>query len=184
MKNNNWIEELIEALSDVVEYRTLAKGETLLGIGDVCNYVGRVDQGIMRMYYSNETGQDISFSFYLPGDVFTQYEGLLTEQVSTMEIQAMSTARVTLLPKKELFELCESSFYWQKIGRLMSDAMFLSAKERIDFLLFLTPEQRYRYLMREQPQIIQLLSQKDIASYLGIQPQSLSSMKKRLALIN
>ena len=184
MKNSILVEELLMALRDVVEYKTLAKGETLLAIGDVCDYVGRVEEGIMRMFYVDEASRDISFSFYLPNDIFTNYEGLLTQQVSNMEIQAMTTVRVALIPKKELFALYESSMYWQRVGRLMSDAIFLHAKERIDFLLFLTPEQRYRYLMREQPQIIQLIPQKDIASFLGILPQSLSRIKKRLALIN
>lgn len=181
MKSSVWVEELVEALHDVVEYKTLGKGETLLAIDDVCDYVGRVEEGVMRMFYLDATGRDISFSFFLEQDIFTNYEGLLTGQASKMEIQALTEVQLILIRKKALFALYESSFYWQKIGRLMSDAIFLHAKERIDFLLFLTPEQRYLHMMQQQPQLAQLVPQKYIASYLGIQPQSLSRIKKRLA---
>ena len=180
MKNTVWVDEILEALKDVVLERTFKKGESLLRIGEVCEYVGRVEEGALRMFYLDAEGKDISFSFSLAQDIFTHYEGLLSGQASAMEIEALVDSRVLLIRKKELFELYESSFYWQKIGRLMSDAIFLSAKERIDFLLFYTIEQRYNYLQMNQPEILNVVAQKHIASYIGIQPQSLSRLKKRI----
>ncbi|WP_413512963.1 Crp/Fnr family transcriptional regulator [Myroides odoratus] len=180
MKNKVWVDEIVEALADIVTYKDIKKGETLLKIGEVCDYVGRVEVGSLRMFYLDAEGKDTSFSFFLKKDIFTHYEGLLTGTASLMEIVALVDTRVLLIHKKELFDLYESSFYWQKIGRLMSDAIFLNAKERIDFLLFYTPEQRYIYLQTHQSSILEEVAQKHIASYIGIQPQSLSRIKKRL----
>ncbi|WP_158963144.1 Crp/Fnr family transcriptional regulator [Myroides fluvii] len=181
MKNTVWVDELVTTLASVVEHRLVKKGEALLRIGEVCDYVGRVEIGAMRMFYIDAAGSDRSFSFFLAQDIFTNYEGLLTAEASKMEIQALVDTQVVLIRKKDLFHLYESSFYWQRMGRLMSDAIFLSAKERIDFLLFHTPEQRYKQLLANQPRILQEVPQKYIASYIGIQPQSLSRIRKRLS---
>lgn len=180
MKNISWVDEIIAALADVVLYKTLNKGESLLRMGEICDYVGRVEEGVLRMFYIDSTGKDSSFSFFISHDIFTHYEGLLTGKASTMEIEALVDTRVLLIRKRDLFNLYESSFYWQKIGRLMSDAIFLEAKERIDFLLFQNPEQRYKQMLIQQPLVVEQVKQKYIASYIGIQPQSLSRIKKRL----
>ena len=72
--------------------------------------------------------------------------------------------------------------YWQEFGRQMAEHIYLSAKKRVEDLLFLTAENRYLQLLKQHPEIFQHVPQKYIASYLGIQPQSLSRMRKRIAL--
>ncbi|MDR2221437.1 MAG: Crp/Fnr family transcriptional regulator [Flavobacteriaceae bacterium] len=180
MEANQWTTRLLEVLADKVEHRELKKGDVLLDLGEVCDYVGFLKEGSMRMYYINEEGQDISFFFYLSGDVFTNYEGVVSYTPSNMVLECLTPCQVTLIKRDDLLALYNSSMEWQKVGRLMSDAIFLNAKKRIDFLLFLNPEQRYLDLLHHHPQILNSIPQKYIATYIGVKPQSLSRIRKRL----
>lgn len=180
MKLNQWVEAILIALKDHVIHKEVPKGTVLLELGAICDYVGLLVNGSMRMYYINSEGQDISFAFYLSGDIFTNYEGVLKGTPSNMIIECLTPCTIKLVKRTDLFALYSSSAHWQEVGRHMADAIFINAKKRIDFLLFLTPEQRYVELLQSQNNVIQHIPQKYIASYIGVKPQSLSRIRKRL----
>lgn len=181
MKSNNYVQQLLEDLKERVVVKSLTKGEEILSIGHVCDYVGIVRNGSLRMYYIDSEGNDVSFGFYLAGDIFTNYEGVLTDVPSQMIIVAMDYTTVELIRKEDLLSYYDSSLEHQKLGRCMAELIFLQAKKRIDFLLFLTPEQRYLQLMETSPEVFDCIPQKHIASYIGVKPQSLSRIRKRLS---
>lgn len=180
MKSNKWVDSILKEVGENVVEREVRRGEKLLDVGEVCDYVGLLEQGSMRMFYINEQGQDISFSFYLAGDVFTNYEGVVNGSPSNMIIECLSACKVKLIHRAHLFALYNSSIYWQEVGRHMADAIFVEAKRRIDFLLFHTPEKRYVELIAHQPNVLKSIPQKYIASYIGVKPQSLSRIRKRI----
>ncbi|WP_286411529.1 Crp/Fnr family transcriptional regulator [Myroides marinus] len=181
MKSNNYVQQLLEDLKERVVVKSLTKGEEILSIGHVCDYVGIVRNGSLRMYYIDSEGNDVSFGFYLAGDIFTNYEGVLTDVPSQMIIVAMDYTTVELIRKEDLLSYYDSSLEHQKLGRCMAELIFLQAKKRIDFLLFLTPEQRYLQLIETSPEVFDCIPQKHIASYIGVKPQSLSRIRKRLS---
>ncbi|MCC9044213.1 Crp/Fnr family transcriptional regulator [Myroides sp. M-43] len=181
MQSNEFVSRLLQDLEPKVLYRVMKKGEEILSLGEVCDYVGLVRTGSLRMYYIDAEGRDVSFSFYLSDDVFTNYEGLLTNTPSQLIIVAVEETEVELIRKVDLFEYYERSLEGQRLGRLMADQIFLEAKKRIDFLLFLTPEQRYLQLVNTSPKVFDYIPQKHIASYIGVKPQSLSRIRKRLS---
>ncbi|MFD0699769.1 Crp/Fnr family transcriptional regulator [Myroides pelagicus] len=180
MESNIYVEQLLRDLSDKVVQRLVAKGEEILSLGEICDFVGIVRRGSLRMYYIDGEGNDVSFAFYLEGNIFTHYEGVLTNMPSQMIIVAMEDTEVELLPRPDLFSFYEESIENQALGRSMADLIFLEAKRRIDFLLFLSPEQRYLQLLSDTPQIFDLVAHKYIASYIGVKPQSLSRIRARL----
>ncbi|MTG97801.1 MULTISPECIES: Crp/Fnr family transcriptional regulator [Myroides] len=180
MKSTEIGQELLHELQDKVKYRKFKKGDEILSLGETCDFVGFVNKGALRMYYIEENGKEVSFSFYLQNDVFTNYEGILTGKPSNLIITALNDVEVSIIYKKELLRYYETSLKAQRIGRIMAEAIFLQAKKRIDFLLFLNPEQRYLQLVSDTPKIFEQVPQKYIASYLGITAQSLSRIRKRI----
>ena len=169
-------EQLAPKLTSV----TLAKQEFLLQPGAVCQHLGFVVAGTLRTFYVNSAGRDISFLFHWTGQLFTNYESVLTRQPSTLAIQALEPTTVQLIHRDDLFALYETSMYWQRFGRIMADQIFLTARQRIDDLLVLNPEERYLALLSQHPTVFQKIPQKYIATYLGITPQSLSRIRKRI----
>ncbi len=169
-------DELAPKLTSV----TLAKHDFLLQPGAICHHLGFVVNGTLRTFYVDSAGNDVSFLFHWTGQLFTNYESVLTRQPSTLAIQALEPTTVQLIHRDDLFALYETSMYWQRFGRIMADQIFLTARQRINDLLFLSPEERYLALLSQQPTVFQKIPQKYIATYLGITPQSLSRIRKRI----
>lgn len=101
-------------------------------------------------------------------------------------IESIEKGEAILLDREGLFTLYDTSFYWNKFGRIMSEQIFISSKRRTADLLFSSPKERYLSLMENHPDFFQKYSLKHIASYLGIAPQSLSRIRNQISksLIN
>ncbi|MGJ8736342.1 Crp/Fnr family transcriptional regulator [Zobellia laminariae] len=98
-----------------------------------------------------------------------------------MWIKAIDKGEVIYLDRTGLHTLYDTSFYWNKFGRIISEQIFLNSKRRTAQMLFLTPTERYVLLLETQPYFFQKYSLKHIASYLGITPQSLSRIRNQLS---
>jgi CRP-like cAMP-binding protein len=160
---------------------TLEKSEFFLQQEEKCQYIGFVKNGTMRSFYNNENGNDVSFIFHFNNQFFTDYESILCDKKSKLNIQAIHKSELLLLHKDDLQKLYNKDAYWQEFGRKMTEKLYLDAKKRIEDLLYYTPEKRYKNLLKENPLVFQQIHQKHIASYLGITPQSLSRIRKRIS---
>lgn len=158
----------------------LLKSDFFLKQGEKCKYLGFIKKGTVRSFYINDQGREINFGFYFENEFFTDYESILCDTVSNMNIQALENCEILLLSKEQLQVLYQKEAYWQKFGRMMSEKIYLDAKKRIDDLLCRSPENRYLNLLKKQPLLFQKIAQKHIASYLGVTEQSLSRIRSRI----
>ncbi|MEF9477078.1 hypothetical protein OWR28_04415 [Chryseobacterium sp. 1B4] len=95
-------------------------------------------------------------------------------------IQALLKTEILYFNKKEVEILIQKDIFWLGLAKRISDLAFLDAKQRLDDLFFYTPEERYINLLKKSPEILNKIPQKYISSYLGITPQSLSRIRKRI----
>ena len=158
----------------------LLKSAFFLQEGDHCNYLGFVKKGVLRSYYNHEGGEELSFMFHFDNQFFSDYESILCNTRSNMNIQALEDSEIMLLHKDDLQHLYTKEAYWQEFGRKMSEKIYLDAKKRIEDILYYAPEERYLRLLKESPLLFQHIPQKFISSYLGVTPQSLSRIRSRL----
>ena len=86
----------------------------------------------------------------------------------------MQDSQVLAFPFHEVQKLYASSAAWQKLGRLITERVYLQLNERVEMLQFISPEQRYEYLLATRPELFNQISQFHTASYLGIKPESLN----------
>jgi len=114
-------------------------------------------------------------------EFITDYESFISQDSATLWIESMEDGEVVFLDRTGLYSLYETSFYWNKFGRIISEQIFLNSKRRTEQMLFLTPKERYVLLLKNQPSFFQKYSLKHIASYLGITPQSLSRIRNQLS---
>lgn len=125
-------------------------------------------------------GEEITKHFFVANEHATDYVSLLTRRPSALSIRALEDTDVVELHYDRMQMLYETFPVWQKYGRLIAENIFLLICERAYRLLYYTTEENYLKLLEERPDIFEKVPQHYIASYLGIQPESLSRIRKRL----
>jgi CRP/FNR family transcriptional regulator, anaerobic regulatory protein len=173
-------EEEWKAHTNLLERRVIRKGDFLLKSGEVCSHVTFLNKGYVRMYQIvGEEEQTISFAF--EGNYITDYPSFVSRQPSMDYIVAMEDLEVLMLEYNDLQRAYELYPVWQKFGRLIAEYMLLFVVDRNKSFLLLSPEERYLKLMKDRPKVISNVPLKYIASYVGVTPEALSRIRKRLS---
>lgn len=158
----------------------LAKGEHWLHAGDVCGHVGFVISGLVHAYYVAQ-GEQVTQEFYLENTYATSYVSFLTGQPSQRYLQALVDTHLLVLSREDLYRFYSGSQDAERMGRLIAEGAFMRFDYRAQQLLLKAPEQRYLDLLKDRPNVMQRVPQKLVASYLGMRPESLSRIRKRIA---
>ncbi|MBL7859365.1 MAG: Crp/Fnr family transcriptional regulator [Cyclobacteriaceae bacterium] len=159
--------------------RFLKKGEFILRQGEVCDHVTFINKGHFRVYSLVE-GEELTTNFAFEGNYITDYSSFVSRQPSVDNIVAMDDAELLQLRYDQLQSAYDSSPVWQKFGRMMAEYILIFVVQRNRNMLFNTPEERYLKLIKDRPKVMERIPQQYIASYLGIKPESLSRIRKRL----
>ncbi len=164
-----------------LKIRYFNKNQFYLREGDVEQQIGFLNSGLFRWYYINKDGDESNYHFFFDENFVVDYHSFVTQQPSRMFIQALEPAEVVLLPKRDLIlSIYKKSHAWESFGRLIAEASYIETAKRAHDFLFLSPEERYLELIKMRPDIINRVSLTNISSYLGVKPQSLSRIRKRL----
>jgi CRP/FNR family transcriptional regulator, anaerobic regulatory protein len=164
---------------DCLTRKFLKKGELLLRQGNVCEHVSFINQGCFRIF-SNFNGTEVSNYFLFENSYTTDYASFLTRKPSLVNIIAMEDAEVLQLNYPNMQMLYDKVPSWQKYGRLIAEHIFIMAEDRARMLQQHSPEELYLKLMETCPKFIERIPLQYIASYMGIKPESLSRIRKRL----
>lgn len=155
------------------------KKSILLKLGQKENYLSFIEQGIVRFYIPQEF-KDLTFGFAFAGNFVSAYDFFLTQLPSNYQLETITETVVWSLTYDDLQSIYNETEIGNKIGRLASEDLFLKKSKREFSLLSDTAEQRYLNLFSEQPHLLKQIPLKYIASYIGIMPQSLSRIRKRI----
>lgn len=166
------------AFRAAMQPRQLARRELLLREGEVCRTAAYIEHGALRYFY-NVQGEEHTGQFFFEGEWYADYDSFLDQKPSVQNIQALEPTRVWLMTHPDLYRLYQERPVFERFGRLMAEQAYRGSKARGAGLLNQTPAERYERLVHERPQLVQRVSQRLIATYLGIKPESLSRIRKR-----
>ena len=163
------------------EERTLLRGETLEEAGEPAQWVAYVERGCFKyMVHNDEEGKDYCTGFAFEGEFVADFPYCLDGDLSEVSIEADMPCRVRVISGKELQRLFDSSPEMAKVNvQLLKNLFKMVYARNLDHYRF-TARTRYRRLIDRCPQVVQLLSLKDIASFLNITPQLLSKIRKEI----
>lgn len=170
----------IGLLLPILQYRKIKKHEMLLREGEVCKNVYFLSEGFFRMFYVNFGGEETNYRFAGKDNFVVDFQSFILQKPSHFYWQAMQDSDLVVLPHAEIHKLYASSPTWNNFGRLIAQRVYLQLNERVEMLLFMTPEERYKHLLDNQPELFSQVSQFNLSSYLGIKPESLSRLRKRI----
>jgi len=175
MSDQDW-----KAFSSKIERCEYPKKHLLLKTGQIEKHLSFVEKGIIRFYLPKEEN-DLTFTFVFDDGFVSAYDSFLTQQASAYHVQTLEKTILWRISYDDLQIVYKETEIGNTIGRHASEDLFLKKSKRELSLLNNTAEQRYLKLFSEQPQLIKQIPLKYIASYIGITPQALSRIRKRIS---
>ena len=165
-------------LSESLITKHYKKGEYFIKEKDFCDYVGFVDKGLFNFFYLIDGVEHIR-GFFFMNDFISNYPCFLLGNKSKFYIRALENSSITLIHKKDLFLLYKQLPKLQELSRSIVEKLYIEISEKYESFFIKTAEERYLELINSEPDILKIVPQYMIASYLGITPEGLSRIKKR-----
>jgi len=174
---NNELETIIPKYKKVI----ISKNDYLLNEGIIEKKYWFVESGFIRSYIIDTEGNDITFNLYTSGDVVIDYPSFFFLLPTRENIQALTDCvcwEIDFASFQELFNSI-SNYREQQRGLLVGS--YFALKEHSISLIADQAKERYLKLLKSKPHIVQNVSLKHIATFLGITDTSLSRIRKEIA---
>ena len=182
-KFNNKVALTSEDEAVIKQYLTpkkLRKKQYLLQEGDVCKYIAFVERGSLRSYSIDEKGVERIVQFALEGWTISDLYSFLTAEPATYNIDALEDCELTLIGKTAHEELLRTVPKYETWMRIQITGAYIAMQRRLTSIISLSLEERYSYFTSLYPDIVQRVPQHMIASYMGLTPETLSRVRKKM----
>jgi len=169
----------IKLMHEILVIRHFKKREYLLQEGKVSKSFFFNLAGLIRLFYVNG-GEEKTAYFYQEKNFVSAYSSFVHQQPSELNLQAATDVSVVEISVEAAQQLLAHSTKFDAMARIAMEQELINHQAIIASLLTLKPAERYARLLNENPVLFQQIPQRYIASYIGMQPESLSRMKKRI----
>jgi len=171
-----------EVFCDLFEHRTIKKKSFLLREGEVCKFEGFVTKGLFRVYHIDKNGFEQILFFAIENWWITDIDSFTNETTSQLFIEALEDSEVLVISKKDKEYAYSNLPKIEKLFRVMTQKTHVALQRRMIDNLSKTAESRYIEFAEKYPQLMQRLSNIQVAAYLGITNVFLSNIRKKIAL--
>jgi CRP/FNR family transcriptional regulator, anaerobic regulatory protein len=169
---------MMESFGKVVH---IPKKEHWFTEGQRTDEVAFVLRGLMRSYYIKPNGEDLTANFFFAPVITGDISANITRQPTRLNFQALEDTELRVAKFETLNQLGDQyPFVWKFFARYFQRIYMFSHQNQIS-QVYDTPTERYLKLFEQRPKVMEQIPQHYIASYLGIKPESLSRIRKRLA---
>lgn len=168
-----------EQIACCFEQITISKDQLLLQEGKICRYLYFIEKGLLR-YFLIKDGTEVTKFFTDAPYCFTSQVSFTAEKPSPESIQAIEDAVIWQTTLQQATALLELKSWNTFIRKLIQEVQFYT-EELLQQLQTQTAEHRYEQMLLRQPDLVQRIPLKYLASYFGIAPQSLSRIRKKIA---
>ena len=171
-------DEDIPVLESCAKPLVLKKGEVVLKEGEVCRSFYLVENGYLRTWYNKE-GVPINLNFSLEGSFATNIKSVNTRQPSEFTIEAGEDSSVWVFNLDAISRDFDANPKIVLFIRRLALHLLVAAEEHANLFKMYTPTERYRYIEKNKPELLQRISLTQIASYLGVTRETLSRIRAR-----
>jgi len=182
VKTIRQLAEINEADREIYEkcfqVREIKKGGFFVKEGQVCRYMGLIESGLMRNYIVQD-GTERTFDFISEMGFLSNYESFVSQRPSVTNIQALENTIIHVASFEDFEYIYQHTRSGDRIGRLVLGRAFTKVCNELNSFYTDSAEQRYKKFIATYPKIQQRVSQYHIASFVGVNPPSLSRIRKR-----
>lgn len=162
---------------NILELKVFKKGTYVLNFNTICNTIWYLKTGFVRKIILSENDYKTTHFFSAP-DIFTVYESLTTKKPSQLALICETNVEVVSIPYQKVLKLYDSCKSLESLSRVLLESYFVKEFELRRTFLNMNASERYVYLEKTRPEVFQNFQLKDIATYIGITPVSLSRLRK------
>ncbi|WP_284653261.1 Crp/Fnr family transcriptional regulator [Flavobacterium terrisoli] len=159
----------------------MKKKDFFLESGKVQNAIGFITKGLVRSFYIDEKGDEITVGFYPEGEYATHFSSFVKQQPSKYAIQCLEDTTLVCLTLEGMNWNYQQSPNFERYGRLIAGEILYRQQARIESFIFQTAEERYLDFIKKQPGLFNRISISHLCSYLGIERQTLTRIRHKLA---
>lgn len=170
-----------ETFCDLFEQKIIPKKSFLLREGEVCKFEGFVIKGLFRVYHIDQNGTEQILYIAIENWWITNIDSFTNETPSQLFIEALEDSEVLVISKKDKEFAYANLPKIEKLFRVMTQKTHVALQRRMIDNLSKTAETRYIEFSEKYPQLIQRLSNIQVAAYLGITNVFLSNIRKKIA---
>jgi CRP-like cAMP-binding protein len=167
-------------VEQVFKERKIKKRQFILQEGDVCKLNTFVVEGCFKMYMVDENGKEHNLQFAIENWWIGDIGSFHTEQPSRLYIEALENSIILQIKKEDQLKLFVEYPKFNRIFRVFTENALVSTQRRVLQNISSTAEERYLDFMERHPHLFNRISNVQIASYLGVTPEFLSTIRKRL----
>jgi len=160
--------------------KKLRKRQLLLEQGEVCRYLSFISSGLMRTYNVDEKGNEHMSIFGWEGWWLSDFNSFLTGETSVFSIDAIEPTELLMISLADYESLTLAVPLMDRYFRILYQNSLITKEKRLLSSIKHTAEEKYLQLADTNPEILKRVPQNLIASYLGIAPETLSRIRKKL----
>lgn len=161
------------------ELRTYYKKDFFIRQNEISRFAGWVINGTFQYVYIDEEGKEHVVGYSFTDEFVCDYPSFIKGCLSSVSIQAITDCSVCEISRHDIAEYWETNMETQRFGRYVAENLYEMVYERL-LDSYCTPEVRYRELIKRSPNLIEVVPLKNIASYLGVTPETISHIRRKL----
>lgn len=174
-------EEERSIVKEAFKERRVKRRQFILQEGDICKHHTFVVEGCFRMYMVDEKGKEHNLQFAIENWWIADIGSFYSEEPSRLYIEALENSIVLQLKKEDQIKLFDDNPTFNRIFRILTEKALVSAQRRILQNISSTAEERYLDFLKRCPHFFNRISNVQIASYLGVTPEFLSTIRNKIA---
>lgn len=172
-------QEEIDAIDETLTVKDFKKGTLLLKEGQHSSATYFVLEGIVRQFYITD-GTEKTSDFFTEGQWVLSINNITQNRTSNHFLECSSDCKVIVGNSEKGEDLYKKYPNLETISRKLMNQVFVGQQTKMETYILDSPKERYLKLLQSNPELFQKIPQYQIASYVGVTPESLSRIKKRL----
>lgn len=172
--------EEAKGIIDAFPIKIYDKGYDLLKKGQIAKDAFLIIDGCVRKYSIDSNGEEHTTAFYTEYQSAVNFESLANQSPSNYIFSCSEKTTVAIMNAKAEEALYKKFPRFGEVCRVEMEKMMGENQENLAIFIRSTPEERYLNMLKERPDLINRVPQYQLASYLGIKPETLSRIRKRI----
>ncbi|MBI9036462.1 MAG: Crp/Fnr family transcriptional regulator [Bacteroidales bacterium] len=170
----------LSILCDLFEVKTFKKNDFFLKEGQICKYIGLINSGLFTYFKTVNNDNKTTVGFGFEGDWITNTNSRLYHVPSIINIAAIENSELLVITQQNLSDVYKQIPQIERLARILIEQAYIKLYQLTIDLQIHSAKERYENLLKNDPKIFTKVPLYHIANYLGINPKSLSRIRKKI----